>query len=150
MALSIKFIPLSVNDIATLAAEKKQQGWRFVQLLAVNTDEGFDLIYAFIKGNILENHEIKGVSKDTVIPSITDQFLAAFVFENEVHDLFGVQIHDIAIDFKGNFYTLAQQEPMTIISPAQKLAREKAAKVRSAAALAAKKKMAAAALKEGA
>ena len=50
------------------------------------------------------------------MPSVTDQFLAAFVFENEAHDLFGVDIEGIAIDFGGNFYALAQKEPMTIIS----------------------------------
>ena len=68
------------------------------------------------------------------MPSITDQFLAAFVFENEAHDLFGVDVQGIAIDFGGNFYALAQKEPMTIISPEQKAAREKAKKVAAAKA----------------
>ncbi len=77
------------------------------------------------------------------MPSITDRFLAAFVFENETHDLFGVDVQGIAIDFGGNFYALAQKEPMTIISPEQKAAREKAKKV--AAAKAAKEKAAKAA-----
>ena len=58
------------------------------------------------------------------VPSITDRFIAAFVFENEIHDLFGVSVRDIAIDFGGNFYVTAQPSPMTIISPAQKAARE--------------------------
>ena len=77
------------------------------------------------------------------MPSITDRFLEAFVFENETHDLFGVDVQGIAIDFGGNFYALAQKEPMTIISPEQKAAREKAKKV--AAAKAAKEKAAKAA-----
>ena len=55
------------------------------------------------------------------------------MFENEAHDLFGVDIEGIAIDFGGNFYALAQKEPMTIISPEQKAAREKARKVRAEA-----------------
>ncbi len=46
------------------------------------------------------------------------------MFENEIHDLFGVSVRDIAIDFGGNFYVTAQPSPMTIISPAQKAARE--------------------------
>ena len=69
-----------------------------------------------------------------MVPSITGDFLEAFVFENETHDLFGVTIEGIAIDFGGSFYALAQKEPMTVISPAQKAARDKAKKVAAAKA----------------
>lgn len=138
MSLQTEFLPLSVEGITSLATQKKTDGWRYAQTLAVNTEEGIDLMYSFMKGDLLENHEIKGIQKGTKIPSITDQFLEAFVFENEIHDLFGVTIENIAIDFGGNFYALAQKEPMTIISPAQKAAREKAAKVAAAKAAKAK------------
>ena len=134
MALETTFVPLTVEELPALAAAKKDGGWRFVQLLAVNTEDGIDLIYSFMKDNLLENHEIKGLQKGTSVPSITDRFLEAFVFENETHDLFGVDVQGIAIDFGGNFYALAQKEPMTIISPEQKAAREKAAKVAAAKA----------------
>lgn len=142
MALEIEFAPLSVEELPALAAEKKAEGARFVQLLAVNTEEGIDLVYTFMKGGVLTNHEIKGVGPDATVPSITDQFLAAFVFENEVHDLFGVNISDIAIDFGGNFYALSQKEPMTIISPEQKAAREKAKKLAAAKESALEEKLA--------
>ena len=142
MALEIEFAPLSVEELPALAAEKKAEGARFVQLLAVNTEEGIDLVYTFMKGGVLTNHEIKGVGPDMTVPSITDQFLAAFVFENEAHDLFGVSISDIAIDFGGNFYALSQKEPMTIISPEQKAAREKAKKLAAAKESALEEKLA--------
>ena len=129
MTLQSEFIPLTIEGLPALAAEKKAEGARFVQMLCVNTEEGIDLVYG-----VLTNHEIKGVKKGTTVPSVTDQFLAAFVFENEAHDLFGVDIEGIAIDFGGNFYALAQKEPMTIISPEQKAAREKARKVAEAKA----------------
>ncbi len=148
MALETTFVPLTVEELPALAAAKKDGGWRFVQLLAVNTEDGIDLIYSFMKDNLLENHEIKGLQKGTSVPSITDRFLEAFVFENETHDLFGVDVQGIAIDFGGNFYALAQKEPMTIISPEQKAAREKAKKV--AAAKAAKEKAAKAAKEKAA
>ena len=143
MALETEFVPLTIEELPERAGALKAQGWRFVQVLAVNTEDGIDLVYSFMKDGRLANHEIKGVKKDVAVPSITDKFLAAFVFENEVHDLFGVSIEGIAIDFGGNFYALAQKEPMTIISPEQKAAREKARK--AAAAKAAKEKAAQAA-----
>lgn len=134
MAFESLFIPLTVEGLSALAQQKKADGWRFVQMHAVNTEEGIDLIYSFMKEGVLENHEIKGVKKGTSVPSITDQFFSAFVFENEAHDLFGVEISNIAIDFGGKFYALAEKEPMTVISPAQLAAREKAAKLTAAKA----------------
>lgn len=128
---------MAKSEIHAFSSRKKLQGWRFVQVLAINTDDGVDVMYSFMKDGLLENTKVVGITKEDTIPSITDDFLEAFVFENEIHDLFGVNFSDIAIDFGGAFYSLAIDEPMTIISPEQKAAREKAAKV--AAALAAKK-----------
>ena len=124
MTTEYKVIPL--EGIPAMSAQKKADGWRFVQVLAARTDEGCDLIYSFMKDGVLENTTVKGLTKDDVIPSVSDKFLAAFVFENEAHDLFGLNIKGIAIDFGGRFYDLAIEEPMTIISPEQKAARDKA------------------------
>ena len=140
MGFSSEFAPLAVSELSAFADARKREGWRFVQILAAKTDAGCDLVYSFMKDGALENRVVP-VEKGACVPSITDRFLAAFVFENEIHDLFGVDIEGIAIDFGGNFYSLAQAEPMTILSPAQKEARDKAA--RAAAAKAAKEKAAA-------
>lgn len=143
MAIPATYEEISVEGLPALSERMQLNGCRFIQLLAVNTESGIDVQYSFMKDGRIQNYTIKGVSKDTAIPSITDRFIAAFVFENEIHDLFGVDIRDIVIDFKGNFYALSQREPMTIISPEQKAAREKAA--RAAAAKAARAKQAQAA-----
>lgn len=145
MTLEAKFLTMPADDILRCSAEHKAGGWRFVQMLCTNTEDGVDVQYSYMKGNLIENWTVKGLSKDEHIPSITGDFLAAFVFENEAHDLFGIKIDDIAIDFGGRFYDLAMAEPMTVISPAQKAAREKAAKLAAAKAA----KAAAAAAGEG-
>ena len=132
MSFDIAFEPLTIEGLLDFSASRKQEGWRFVQILAVNTEAGIDLEYSFMKDGHLVNSKIEGVQKSDVVPSISDDFLEAFVFENEIHELFGVQISDIAIDFEGNFYDLAQNEPMTVISPEQKAAREKAKKLEAA------------------
>ena len=151
MAVSAKYETIQIDGILPLANKMQSKGCRFVQLLAVNTESGIDVQYTFMNENALENYTVQGVKETDEIPSITGQFIAAFVFENEIHDLFGVNVKDIAIDFKGNFYALTQQKPMTIISPEQKAAREKAAKIAAAkAAKLAKAKKAAQAKKESA
>ncbi len=134
MAIPANYQEISIESLPELSARLKAEGHRFVQVLAVNTEAGIDVQYTFMKDGVLEVFTIKGVQKGMPIPSITDNFIAAFVFENEIHDLFGVEVRNIAIDFKGNFYAVAQREPMTIISPAQKAARDKAKKAAAAKA----------------
>ena len=143
MAFEAKFMEMGAEDVLRCAQDHKARGWRFVQLLCTNTEDGIDVQYTYMKDETIENWTVKGVKKGESIPSITDYFLAAFVFENESHDLFGIDIQGIAIDFQGRFYDVSVPEPMTVISPAQKAAREKAAKL--AAAKAAKEKAAKAA-----
>ena len=128
MAIPAQYQEISVEGLPALSERMQKEGHRFVQVLAVNTEAGIDVQYTFMKDGVLEVFTIKGVTPEIPIPSITDRFIAAFVFENEIHDLFGVNVRDIAIDFGGNFYVTAQPTPMTIISPAQKAAREKAKK----------------------
>ncbi len=134
MSLDVTYETITIDDVLALSARKKADGYRFVQLLCVNTEQGIDVQYTYGKGSVLENYTILGVASDDVIPSITGDWFNAFVFENEVHDLFGVTIENIVIDFGGNFYAVSQKEPMTIISPELKAAREKAAKIAAAKA----------------
>ena len=140
MSFHSEFITIELSELSACAEARKAQGARYVQTLAVNTEAGVDLIYTFMLGDKIDNYKIVAVGKQDVVPSISEAFLAAFVWENEIHDLFGITFEGIAIDFGGTFYDLAVQEPMTVISPAQLAAREKAAKI--AAAKAAKEKAA--------
>lgn len=125
-------VPLA--EVHDLAARRAEEGWRYVQILAVNTEEGIDLVYSYMKDGLLENDTVAAVGADDAVPSITDLFLEAFVCENEIHDLYGVAIENIAIDFGGMFYQLAEKVPMTVVSPEQLAAREKAKKIAAAKA----------------
>ena len=125
-------VPLA--EVHDLAARRAEEGWRYVQILTVNTEEGIDLVYSYMKDGLLENDTVAAVGADDAVPSITDLFLEAFVCENEIHDLYGVAIENIAIDFGGMFYQLAEKAPMTVVSPEQLAAREKAKKIAAAKA----------------
>lgn len=128
------FNEVSLAEVHDLAARRAEEGWRYVQILAVNTEEGIDLVYSYMKDGLLENDTVAAVGADDAVPSITDLFLEAFVCENEIHDLYGVAIENIAIDFGGMFYQLAEKAPMTVVSPEQLAAREKAKKIAAAKA----------------
>ena len=135
MALIQHYADIELSELLALAQEKHEQKYRFVQMLCVTTDNGVDALYSFMKGNDIENYTIKDIDTETVtVPSISHLFLAAFPFENEAHDLFGLQITDMVIDFMGDFYMVAMDKPMTVISPELRAAKLKAAKIAQAKA----------------
>ena len=144
MSLQHKFIDFTIDDITPVKEQKLADGWRAVQVLCTNCEDGIEILYSYTKDDVMENYIVHGVTKQDTIPSITDAFIGMFPFENEAHDLFGVHVEGIAIDFNGKFYDLAEPEPMTIITPEKKAAREKAAKAAAAKAAAEAKKAAAA------
>lgn len=147
----------------------KGVGARFVQMHAErNVDDGsYRLVYTFINvraaqehiaqdgSYAIENLVVEGIDQYQEVPSISSYYPAVFPFENEAHDLFGLAITDMQVDFKGFFYQVSTAEPMSVITPEVKAAREKAMKVRAAAEAkarkaAAEKAAAAAAAGEGA
>ena len=131
----------------------KGSGARFVQMHAErNVDDGtYRLVYTFINvraaqeqiaqdgSYAIENLVVDGIDQYQEIPSISSYYPAVFPFENEAHDLFGLAITDMQIDFKGFFYQVSTAEPMSVITPEVKAAREKAMKVRAAAEAKARK-----------
>ncbi len=90
-----------------------------------------------MKDGCLDNVKIKSVTKSDKVKSITNDYIEAFVWENEIQDLFGINFDSIAIDFKGNFYTLSKDNPMSGVGPEAMERKQKQAKIK--AALAAKK-----------
>lgn len=89
----------------------KDDGWRLGQICATTEKTSIELLYTFIKGALVENVEFH-ISEGTVVPSISSIYLEAFFFENEMHDLFGVQFSDVAIDYKGKFIKTSVVTPM--------------------------------------
>lgn len=163
------YTAVGIDELLSHVQALKGVGARFVQMHAErNVDDGsYRLVYTFINvraaqehiaqdgSYAIENLVVEGIDQYQEIPSISSYYPAVFPFENEAHDLFGLAITDMQIDFKGFFYQVSTAEPMSVITPEVKAAREKAMKVRAAAEAkarkaAAEKVAAAAAAGEGA
>ncbi len=156
------YTTVGIDELLPHVQALKGAGARFVQMHAErNVDDGtYRLLYTFINVRAAQEHiaqdgsyaieslVVEGIDRYQEIPSISSYYPAVFPFENEAHDLFGLAITDMQIDFKGFFYQVSTAEPMSVITPEVKAAREKAMKVRAAAE--AKARKAAAAAGEGA
>lgn len=147
------YTTVGIDELLSHVQALKGAGVRFVQMHAErNVDDGlYRLVYTFINvraaqeqiaqdgSYAIENLVVEGIDQYQEIPSISSYYPAVFPFENEAHDLFGLAITDMQIDFKGFFYQVSTAEPMSVITPEVKAAREKAMKVRAAAEAKARK-----------
>ena len=88
-------------------------GYRIVQIGCTGMDDVYEINYTFDKDYELVNLRLT-VGPGVEIPSISGVYWGAFVYENELHDLFGITVTDINIDFKGTFYRTAEKYPLSI------------------------------------
>lgn len=147
------YTTVGIDELLSHVQALKGVDARFVQMHAErNVDDGsYRLVYTFIDvraaqeriaqdgSYAIENLVVEGIDQYQEIPSISSYYPAVFPFENETHDLFGLAITDMQIDFKGFFYQVSTAELMSVITPEVKAAREKAMKVRAAAEAKARK-----------
>ena len=147
------YTTVGIDELLSHVQALKGVGARFVQMHAERSvdDGSYRLVYTFINvraaqehiaqdgSYAIENLVVEGIDQYQEIPSISSYYPAVFPFENETHDLFGLAITDMQIDFKGFFYQVSTAEPMSVITPEVKAAREKAMKVRAAAEAKARK-----------
>lgn len=86
------------------AAKMKADGYRFVTLSCVELDENSaDILYHFDKA-LQMRHLRLTVAKDVRVPSISGVYLAAFLAENEIQDLFGIRFEGLAVDYDRTLY----------------------------------------------
>ena len=97
----------------------RQAGWRLVLINATSVlpsaeaaEGAVDLSWTFEREGKLE-HLLQRVTGGEEVPSISSLFHPAFLYENEIRDLFGVNVTGLTVDFKGELYRTATKVPMS-------------------------------------
>jgi ech hydrogenase subunit D len=88
----------------------RNSGYRLVQVSCLKEERSLGLHYTFDKEYGLVDLYF-AVASDAMVPSITGYFPYAFLYENEIHDLYGLAFENINVDFKGLLYKLATPKP---------------------------------------
>jgi ech hydrogenase subunit D len=89
----------------------RKEGYRLVQIGATRLPESVELTYSFDREHRLVNLRLQVSATEARVPSITSIYWAAFLYENELHDLFNVQVDGMAVDFHGHLYETAVKFP---------------------------------------
>ncbi len=103
-------IPVEAADLLNKVRDMKKDGQRLLQICATKVSEGFQILYSFDKDHELTNLRVT-FPEEVEIQSITGEYWGAFIYENEMHDLFGIKIINNELDYGGNFFKVAEPTP---------------------------------------
>jgi ech hydrogenase subunit D len=79
------------------------EDYRFITSTCVDLGDGrFDVIYHFDKNFEMKNFRLT-ISKEEEVPSISKIFFSALLVENEMKELFGLNVTNILVDYGGHF-----------------------------------------------
>jgi ech hydrogenase subunit D len=113
---SKQLLTISKSDLLTKVKELIGSGNRLVLITCSKEPSGkekaqkFELTYSFDKDYDMTSLRFD-LAPGEEVPSITPVYDGAYLYENEIHDLFGIKVVGINIDFKGTFYKVAIPTP---------------------------------------
>jgi len=85
-------------------------GYRLVQICGTKTGDGFELLYSFDKDHELLNFKMN-IEEGQEVTSITRICWPAFIYENEIRDLFGIIFKHSELDYGGHFFRISEPTP---------------------------------------
>lgn len=106
-------VPVEKSDLVGIVAELFAEGYRLVQIGCSTLPNAYELSYSFDREYRFKNLRFT-VAPGEEVPSISVIYPGAFLYENEIHDLFGVVITHIAIDYRGTLYRTALSTPFSV------------------------------------
>ncbi len=95
---------IQVESLLNKIRGLRERGYRLVQVSATRLPEQVEMTYSFDLDGTLVSLRLSVPAAAARLPSVSSIFGCVVLYENEIHDLFGVQITGIAVDYKGNFY----------------------------------------------
>ena len=108
---------IAVGEVLDKVRALHTRGFRLVQISAVRLPDQIELTYSFDLNHELTSLRFLISAIEARVPSITGVFGCAALYENEVHDLFGIQVDGLSLDFHGNFYRTAVKFPFATPKP---------------------------------
>ncbi|MDF2801302.1 MAG: ech hydrogenase subunit [Anaerocolumna sp.] len=100
---------ITPNELIAETLYLKNNAYRLVAI-SCTTKEDLELTYSFDKEYDFINLRLH-VDSETELESISSIYSYAFLYENEIKELFGANIKDISIDFNDNLYKIPVKTP---------------------------------------
>jgi ech hydrogenase subunit D len=126
-AQTVEEIPLAT--LLERVQKMRSEGWRLVHAACTRLVADQEVMYCFDRdGQYLDapdSASLHGMHTlrvrlpmlDPELPSISSFYWQAFLYENEMHDLFGITVKGMAVDFHGHLYTTMIPTPYVTREP---------------------------------
>jgi ech hydrogenase subunit D len=102
---------VTAETLLTEVQRLKEAGWRLMQICARSVkDTGNEITYSFGDDMVMAHLRLTA-PYDSKVPSISHIYSSAFLYENEMHDLFGVEVEMMTLDYHGHFYKIGKETP---------------------------------------
>jgi ech hydrogenase subunit D len=101
---------ISPQELLADTLRLKNGGYRLVAITCTYTKEGMELSYSFDKNFELLTLRFV-LHGEQEVESISVIYPYSFLYENEIKELFGVSIKDMAIDFEDSLYQIPIKTP---------------------------------------
>lgn len=111
-----RYIEINPAELLNHVSDYSARGYRLVQIGCTMKEDRYELNYSFDKDYAFENLRFD-VAQDFEVASISPIYFCAFLYENEIHELFGVAIKNIVVDYKGSFYRVKGTAPFKKTAP---------------------------------
>jgi len=95
----------------------KAGGWRLVQICCTRLVADQEVSYSFDREGELSTLRVRVPIRDPELPSLSSFYGGAFLYENEMHDLFGLTIHGMTVDYRGHLFTTRVPTPFVTKEP---------------------------------
>lgn len=111
-----EMVAIEKRDLLETVASLRSSGYRLVQICSTSLADRYEMNYSFDKDRHFKNLRFT-VEQGDAVPSIGRIYGGAFLFENEIHDLFGIEIENMVNDFHGTLYKTRIPAPFGLKSP---------------------------------
>jgi ech hydrogenase subunit D len=106
-----KLITINADELVARVDEMKKSNHRLVQICCAKVGETIEVNYSFDKDYHFTNFRVVLTQDNLKINSVSGIYLQALLYENEAHDLYGVEVKNMAIDYNGTFYRTSVKTP---------------------------------------
>lgn len=104
---------ISANELLAYALRLKNTNHRMVAISCTTVENGIEMSYSFDGGNDFINLRFIAGPEDE-IESISSIYPYSFLYENELKELFGVNITGITPDYKDKLYKISVETPFNM------------------------------------
>jgi formate dehydrogenase beta subunit len=112
-------ISITKDELVAEAQKMMDERARLSTASCVDLGDKFEIIYHFEPREYpepLKNIRVK-IAKDDTLPSISEIYLCAALIENEIQELFNVQMSGIALDFQKRFLRSKESPEAELLKP---------------------------------